>query len=188
MTSLTEEDCNVVPDYNAISKSLKVFKTVMTIIDNRINTKISVLSSGNGSDVVVAQLRELASAYTKVGYRIVALSDAKNDCEGITAEMKKAHLKEAEESEKALSIQDMKVNQTITQFLASRNTQQDGAGDGRISQLSGVFKPKVEALMPPILTEENKPAEYKVWKRKWDSYYQATATPASLLLAVYAHM
>ena len=93
MTSLTDDDCNVVPeelegDYQALSKSLKAFKTVMTRIDNRINTKVSVLTSGNGSDVVISQLHDLADAYTKVGYRMVALTDAMNDCEANTAEMK----------------------------------------------------------------------------------------------------
>ena len=44
--------------------------------------------------------------------------------------------------------------------MKSRNAPQDGAGDGHIAQLAGAFKPKVEALMPPILTEENTPAEY----------------------------
>ena len=95
--------------------------------------------------------------------------------------MKKIHQQEAEKVEKALSIQDVKVNQTITAFLTSRNAQQDGAGDGHIAQLSGAFKPKVEALMPPTLTEENTPAEYKVWKRKWDSYYKATGKHNSVL-------
>ena len=68
MTSLTDEDCNVVPediegDYTAITRSLKAFKTVMTRIDNRINSKVDVLTSGNGSDVVITQLRDLSSAY-----------------------------------------------------------------------------------------------------------------------------
>ena len=119
MTSLTDEDCNVVPDdiegdYNAISRSLKAFKTVMTRIDNRINAKVDVLTSGNGSDVVIAQLRDLSSAYQRVGYRIVALADGLNDCEGNTAEMKKAHQAEADKAEHAMDVQDMIINQTIT--------------------------------------------------------------------------
>ena len=153
----------------------------MTRIDNRINSKVDVLTSGNGSDVVIMQLRDLASAYQRVGYHIVALVDGLNECEGNTAEMKKAHQSEADKAEHAMAVQDMKVNQTITAFLKSRNARQDGAGDGHIAQLAGAFKPKVEALMPPILTEENTPAEYKVWKKKWDSYYQATGMHNSIL-------
>ena len=124
MTSLTDEDCNVIPediegDYNAISRSLKAFKTVMTRIDNRINAKVDVLQSGNGSDVVIAQLRKLSSAYTRVGYCIVALADGLNDCEGNTTEMRKAHNAEADKAENAMAVQDMKINAPCVRNQAS---------------------------------------------------------------------
>ena len=41
------------------------------------------------------------------------------------------------------------------------------------SSRSGL-KPKTDALVPPMLTEEHSLFEYKAWKRKWKTYFDAS--------------
>ena len=87
-------------------------------------------------------MRKLANDYTLVGSRIVVLADAKSECAGVTAEIKKAHSKEADEAEKVIAVQDMKVNKTITEFLEARNTQiLQGCQPNKLPHVLGGYKP-----------------------------------------------
>ena len=67
---------------------------------------------------------------------------------------------------------DSKVHKAIANYArreGARNIRPEAA---QISPVPGL-KPKIDALVPPTLTEDNSPSEYNDWKRCWRAYYEA---------------
>ena len=177
MPKLTPEEAGNVPiefegNPQKLKGSITAFKGKMTREDRFINEKINLLVKGAGSDDVVSQLKELATQYKAYATHISALYEAWNCCDEISEETVHNISTWIDEIDNAIMEVDSKVHTAIANYARREGARIIRPDTAQIAPIPGL-KPKIDALVPPTLTEDNSPSEYNDWKRRWRAYYEA---------------